>query len=227
MISKRLLSLLLLSAFLHALLLTLPGFESRPLAGAAGDRLDSRSERAASRFAVRLHGLEPTVPLPPAEPAVQPEPEPESRPSEDPPPEASTEPMPSPDEVLPAGDAGPKSVATEVPLPILPEMLPRGFDRAAYLSADELDVRPAPLQPVVIAFDDASGIDRERGRIVLVLFVGADGKVDLVDVDHSDVPPAVSAIVADTFRAARMRPGMKSERPVPARMKVLVEFEVR
>ncbi|HEX5804606.1 MAG TPA: hypothetical protein VFY24_16435 [Azospira sp.] len=227
MISKRLLFLLLLSALLHALLLALPGFQSRPLAGAAGDRLDPGPERASSRFTVRLRGLDAAAPILPAEPIAAPEPEPESRPPADRPADASVEPEPASEAVSSAGDAGPKSVAAEVPLPILPDTLPRGFDRAAYLPADQLDVRPSPLQPVVIAFDDASGIERERGQIVLVLFVGADGTVDLVDVERSDVPPAVSAIVAETFRAARMHPGMKSERPVPARMKVLVEFEVR
>lgn len=223
MISKRLLSLLLLSALLHALLLTLPGFESRPLAGAAGDRLDPRPEHVSSIFTIRLRAHEPVAPTLPSVEA-EPKAEPENRVPEELPPEPVADPAPPPSA---AADAGQKSVSAEAPLPILPDVLPRAFDRAAYLAAEQLDVRPTPLQPVVIAFDDASAIERERGQIVLVLFVGADGTVDLVDVDRSDVPPAVSAIVADTFRAARMRPGIKSERPVPARMKVLVEFEVR
>lgn len=226
MISKRLLFPLLLSMLLHALLLTLPGFASRPLAGGGGERFAVRADSASGRLTVSLRVLDPTVPtLPPEEPLPDPAAEEQSSAAD---PSAAAGDLAQAVTEAAAGDeAGPKSMAAEVPLPILPDELPRGFDRSAYLAADELDVRPKSLHPIVIPFDDTSGIDRSRGEVVVVLFIGADGHVDLVDIERSDVPSAVSTIVADTFRAARMRPGIKSERPVPARMKVLVEFEVR
>lgn len=214
MMSTRLWYCLALSILLHALLLKLPGFSPALFGGGDGS--------GGGRVTVSLRVLDREVPT--ADVALSPEP------AADPAPEveasAAAPPDASPDE------AGNRETAAEIassgaPLPVLPSSLPRGIDRDAYLASDSLDVRPVPEQPIVIGFDDPARIDKDRGQVVLVLYVGADGRIDLVDIDRSDVPPDVAEIVAETFRAARMRPGRKDDRPVPARMKILVEFEVR
>ncbi len=222
MMSTRLWYCLALSTLLHALLLKLPGFAPALFGGSDGS--------GGGRVTVSLRVLDNAVPA--ADAALSPEP------AANPPPEVEAS-AASPQDEAPdhtpndaPSEAGNREAAAEspssgAPLPVLPSSLPRGIDRDAYLASDALDVRPAPEQPIVIGFDDPSRIDKDRGQVVLVLYVGADGRIDLVDIDRSDVPPDVAEIVAETFRVARMRPGRKDGRPVPARMKILVEFEVR
>jgi len=162
--------------------------------------------------------VEPAEPLEPGPAPVTPVPDPV---------QASSPTATVPDHPVETPGGTEASLRPPVPLPILPATLPTGFDRDAYFPGSALDVRPTPEQPVVIDFDDPSGIDRKRGQIVIELYIGADGRVDRAEIGHSDLPEHIGERVADVFRAARMRPGMKDGQAVRAKMKVQVEFEVR
>lgn len=210
----RLLPLLSASFVLHLLVLALPGFETSPPATAR----PAVRVTAAARIDVRL--LESARPafIASAAPVA---------------PRTSGE-----DSAAAADGALQRSLATTVPsagapepaeaaLPVLPAWLPRDVERIAYLPADELDERPAPESPIVIGLDPSLPAGRERGEVVLSLYVGENGSLDRVEVGRSDLPAALAEGVADVFRAARMRPGIKSGTAVRSVMKVLVEFESR
>lgn len=97
---------------------------------------------------------------------------------------------------------------------------------APYIPAGELDVRPSSESPVVIPFPDTPlAVPKVTG--ILVLYIGADGWVDRVEVDDSDLPPDFEKAAIDTFLQTRMQPGIKNGQASRARMKILVEFEQR
>lgn len=97
---------------------------------------------------------------------------------------------------------------------------------APYLPAGELDARPYPEAPVVIPYPDAQ-LNQSKATGVLVLYIDADGHVERIEIDKSELPPEFEKAAVDTFMKARMQPGMKGGKPIRARMKILVEFEQR
>lgn len=213
--TKRLGCYLLLSAALHLLLLWLPGFA--PSSGRA-----SRLGAGSGRIEVRLRLLESssaTARDPAAELVPTTEPLVVSQ-------EKHKEILP-PDPDVPVRDSARDESTAVSPLPVLPASLPRGFNRDDYFPGDVLDVRPSPEQPIIIRLDDPQGMNKDKGQVVLVMYIGASGAVDRVDIDSADVPPEIAESLAAIFRNAKMRPGIKGEQPVKSRMKVLVEFEVR
>lgn len=212
--TKRLGCYLLLSAALHLLLLWLPGFA--PSSGGV-----SRLGAGSGRVEVRLRLLESSATShgPTAERVVTTESLVLAQ-------EKHQEILP-PDPGAPVNDPARDDSTAVSPLPVLPASLPRGFDRDAYLSGDLLDIRPSPEHPIIIGLDDPQGMNKDKGRVVLVMYVGATGAVDHVDIDSADVPSEIAESLAEVFRNAKMRPGIKGDQPVKSRMKVLVEFEVR
>lgn len=60
-----------------------------------------------------------------------------------------------------------------------------------------------------------------------MLYVGATGQVEHVEVDESDLPPFLEKAAVETFLQARMHPGIKDGKATRARMKILVEFEAQ
>lgn len=103
-------------------------------------------------------------------------------------------------------------------LPLIP------LHEAPYVPAGELDERPVPEAPIIIPFPEAT-LYSGKASGTLVLYIGADGRVDRVEVDESDLPPAFERAAINTFLQARMRPGILKGHASRARMKVLVEFE--
>lgn len=95
-----------------------------------------------------------------------------------------------------------------------------------YVPAGELDVRPRPEAPVIVPFPDGT-LQKNKVTGVLVLYVGATGQVDRVEVDESDLPPFLEKAAVETFLQARMHPGVKDGKATRARMKILVEFEAQ
>ncbi|MBI2306582.1 MAG: energy transducer TonB [Rhodocyclales bacterium] len=211
--TKRLGCYLLLSAALHLLLLWLPGF-----APGGASRLGAGS----GRIEVRLRLLE-SSPATVHNPVAEQPPTMESLVVA----QERHQEIRAPDPGVPVDAAARDDSAAVSPLPVLPASLPRGFDRDAYFSGDVLDVRPTPEHPIIIGLDDPQGMNKDKGQVVLVMYVGASGAVDHVDIDSADVPSEIAEALAEVFRNAKMRPGIKDDRPVKSRMKVLVEFEVR
>lgn len=122
--------------------------------------------------------------------------------------------------LTPGDHVGP--VGQEVPVLTIGPVLP--LKEAPYIPAGELDERPSSEIPVIIPFPDTP-LDSPRVAGILVLYIGANGYVDRIEVDESDLPPEFEKAAIDTFLQARMRPGLKDGQPVRARMKIVVEFE--
>ena len=95
----------------------------------------------------------------------------------------------------------------------------------AYLPAKDLDVPPMADAAIVVPFPEGEALGRDHGEVFLSLYVGADGRVDHVEILRSDVSRAFEVAAAETFRRARLLPGSKSGQPVAARVKIVVEFE--
>jgi outer membrane biosynthesis protein TonB len=99
-------------------------------------------------------------------------------------------------------------------------------DRSNYYHSSELQSHPEPKVPVIIPFPDVA-LESRKASAILVLFIGADGKVEHIDFDKSDLPAEFEKVAMDTFMKAEMRPGIKDGVPVPSRMRVQVEFEAK
>lgn len=135
--------------------------------------------------------------------------------------------FPQSDSVAVGGELAAVGREGGAPLPVFPTSLHRDFDRGSYYSSNDLDVRPSPEQPIIIELDDPNMMEKNKGQVVLLVYVSPEGAVDNVEISSADAPMDVANSLMETFRAARMRPGIKSGQPVRARMKILVEFEVR
>lgn len=113
---------------------------------------------------------------------------------------------------------------SNTPLPLLTN-LPL-FGQPAYFPASELQLRPSPETPVIIPFPEAH-LGRQKATAILLLYISAEGVVDRVEVDESELPSEFEHAAIATFLQAKMRPGIKDGKAVPARMKIEVEFEAK
>jgi TonB family protein len=142
----------------------------------------------------------------------------------------SAEPLPTPAEAVADVTAGAaverqqhKPAEAAQPASSFP---PSPAQEPEYLPAGTLDSRPRAETPVIIPFP--SGYVQKSKMIgILILYISADGQVDRVEVDRSELPPDYEQAAIAAFRQARMQPGIKDGKPTRARMKILVEFEAR
>lgn len=95
-----------------------------------------------------------------------------------------------------------------------------------YFPASELQLRPSPEAPVIIPFPDAP-LGKQKATAILLLYISAEGTVDRVEIDESELPVEFENAAIDTFLRAKMRPGIKDGTAVPTRMKIEVEFEAK
>ena len=93
-----------------------------------------------------------------------------------------------------------------------------------YIPSRELDVRPQPIEPIIVPFPDGATMDRRRATVTLVLYVSEGGIVEHVETEKSDLPQAFISSATGSFLYAHMQPGMKNNRPVPVKMRIEVEF---
>lgn len=119
-----------------------------------------------------------------------------------------------------------KAAGLEHSLPLPNDVFVLPPQELPYLPAVELDARPFPEAPVTIPFPEGT-LNKNKSSAVLILFIGADGKIDRIEVDKSDLPPLFEKTAIETFMQARMYPGLKNGKASRAQMKILVEFEGR
>lgn len=100
------------------------------------------------------------------------------------------------------------------------------FGVPAYLPSSELQLRPSPETPVIIPFPDAQ-LGKQKATAILLLYISSEGVVDRVEIDESELPSEFEQAAIATFLQAKMRPGIKDGKAVPARMKIEVEFEAK
>ncbi|TFZ08728.1 energy transducer TonB family protein [Ramlibacter humi] len=112
-----------------------------------------------------------------------------------------------------AADAAPASQAAS----------PGDPDSVQYFTRDQLTVPPRPQSDVQVPYPD--GVDDTTQRRVKVgLFIDAGGQVRRVRMDSADVPKPFEAEIQKAFLAARFSPGQREAVPVPAFIRIEVEF---
>ena len=139
----------------------------------------------------------------------------------------------------PAATTGRLEAAAPGPEPAMVEPLPKGravtvarvanaLPAAAvedeYVDASRLDTSPSPLGEIDIAAPEGYGRPAAYHG-TLLLFIGPDGTVMRIAVEHSDLPPAFEAEARAAFAAARFSPCRIGGLPVGAKLRVEVGFE--
>lgn len=97
-----------------------------------------------------------------------------------------------------------------------------GVPLPSYLPADLLTVQPQPLREPEIETAVAAwpGI---VGRVVLNVRLSADGHVDALDAESSDLPEAATQAMLERFRQTRFAPGKVYARAVASRIRIEVD----
>jgi len=194
----RLAAALAASAALHLAVVAIPGLEHSPRSAASS---------AVERISVALPGAErrQTAPVP----AIH-----ETRsdsPANDRIPEAPNSPAPPDDSGAQESQPADSDDGSWFGIP-----MPR------YYEPKELTERAKPLVDITI---DTPAVDAypDAGKIILLLYINEDGKVDDVEVLSSDIASSnVEATVVEQFQLARFSAGRLNGRPVKSKKKIEV-----
>jgi len=91
-----------------------------------------------------------------------------------------------------------------------------------YYAPHELDQRPQVLTHIEPAFP--AGAPVQSGVVRLHLYLGADGRVEEIDIFESRPAGVFEAAAAQAFAAARFTPGMRRGKAVPAVLTLELQF---
>ncbi len=94
-----------------------------------------------------------------------------------------------------------------------------------YYVARELDVRPAPRDPVEPVYPNDAYLRDVSGRVVVRLYIAESGAVEKAVIVHAEPPGYFEEAVEQAFRKARFTPAMKHGRPVKAEVVVEVRYD--
>lgn len=121
-----------------------------------------------------------------------------------------------PEHILPAED----SLSGEIPAGAgsLPAILP------VYYPPSRLQKRPSPLSRLP-EFSVLRLQGSDSGRLVIQLFISAEGIVDKLVVETADVSDELIAFVYEAFSSALYSPGMIEDTPVPSQIRFEVNIE--
>ncbi len=92
-----------------------------------------------------------------------------------------------------------------------------------YLEAVELDVRPQIMTHVMPEYPQ-DVLTGTRGRVVLELYIGADGYVDRARVALAEPAGKFEAAAIKAFSGARFTPGQKERKAVGSKLLIEVTF---
>jgi TonB family protein len=103
---------------------------------------------------------------------------------------------------------GQRLLAASMP-PYLVQPMPAELSAGLwYFRRSELTVAAVPLdEPAIEPPDDSAGHALRGGKVVLRVFLAADGAVDRVEVASSNLPPAYDEAAVAAFSRLRFRPG--------------------
>lgn len=110
-----------------------------------------------------------------------------------------------------------------------PDMLPEesgGGRLSEYVPVEILSVKPrflVDLREYIPASLDAS----EAGSIVLQLLIGADGEVDGVQVESSELSPRGTRRFIQRLDALKLQPGLRDGQPAKARWRMEFSFKAQ
>lgn len=93
-----------------------------------------------------------------------------------------------------------------------------------YFKAAELSVRPRLLEHVDLVHPEGA-IEKLTGKVVLRLFVGAEGAVDQVFIEAADLPEIYQEVARNSFILKAFSPGLIGEVAVGSQLLVEVVYE--
>lgn len=93
----------------------------------------------------------------------------------------------------------------------------------AYFPSDELDQPPRLLTELDTSFPEVGNI-AGAGRMIFILLIDETGQVDETLNEFSSLDRNFVGVVQATLNQMRFAPGMKSDRPVKARVRIEVNF---
>ncbi len=102
----------------------------------------------------------------------------------------------------------------------------RGFEASdpTYYAARELDVYPALATALESHVPRTGAATEARGRVLLMVHIGATGTVDAVSVMEAEPAGYFEEDARRTFQSALFRPALKNGRPVKSRILVQLEY---
>lgn len=119
-----------------------------------------------------------------------------------------------------------------VPAPVVPTpvAVPTEVDASVenaqttyYSPSTELEVQPVVVQDIANDPPELAG-RTDTGTMVLNVLIGANGVVDEVTVESSDLPEMYAEVARRDFLAARFTPGLRNGQAVPTAMRIEVTF---
>jgi TonB family protein len=117
---------------------------------------------------------------------------------------------------MPASAGAPQTsdqpAAAVIPVPAAPR----------YYAAHELDQRPLVLTHIEPAFP--AGAPVQSGTVKLRLYLGADGRVEEIEVFEAQPAGVFESAAAQAFAAARFTPGVRRGKAVPAVLTLELQF---
>lgn len=93
----------------------------------------------------------------------------------------------------------------------------------AYFPSDELDHQPRLLTELDTSFPEVGNI-AGAGRMIFILLIDETGQVDETLNEFSSLDRNFVGVVQASLNQMRFAPGMKSDRPVKARVRIEVNF---
>lgn len=93
-----------------------------------------------------------------------------------------------------------------------------------YFLFGELDRVPEPQEDIGVPLATPSDLSGS-GRTILVLFVAANGHVDKVEVESSELSLAHLERAIDSFRNATFLPAEKDGQPVNSRVRIEISYD--
>ncbi len=103
------------------------------------------------------------------------------------------------------------------------QMVPAGTD--VYREADELDVQPVPLGPVMPVYPEAVLADGTSGYADLQLLIDETGRVHRIEVIDGSPPGVFDEAALAAFRDVPFSPGQKGSMPAKSRIVMRVSFD--
>lgn len=137
--------------------------------------------------------------------------------------DASGTPQPTLTAVLPVPAAAPAPPAPTTPPAAKPPAAPAPDARGHYPAA-QISRPPRPLSSIDLNLPEARLLTAP-GRLLLTLWIDAEGVVVAFQVDAPDLPEEYATAVAETFSAARYAPGVLLGRKVPSVLRLEIVHE--
>lgn len=96
-----------------------------------------------------------------------------------------------------------------------------GLPLPHYYGPQEVSERARPAESIDLEPPELRGIPG-RGKLILILWINEDGKVDRVETESSQIADTMAKVISEQFRRATFTPAQLDGKAVKSRMKIEV-----